>query len=228
MLMSRMFALAIAGSFVCANTQAATILSNSSFGYYNHGLGTLLDSSGVLDPFPCANIGCGDATVSYPSAPNLSAAAGQLGNWLGNSAPSGGAWSGSPLAVPGTWTVNTETAISYAINAGTGLANLHLSLGVDNGVFVWLNGVYVFGARAAGGSSLGEYVINSLPNLTGTNYLQVLREDHGGGTGFDILLTGDQVVRNVPEPSSIAMLGLGLLSVAALKRRGIYSRRKIR
>lgn len=203
-------------SAVSFGANAVTILNDASPGYYNSGLGTLLDTTGVTDPFPCANVGCGDLTLSFPSAPNLSAAAGPLGTWLTNAAPTGGAWSAAPQAIPATWAVNTETAISYAINAGAGLTNLQLSLGVDNGIFVWLNGTYLFGARAAGGSSLGEYSF-ALSNMSGINYLQILREDHGGGTGYDISLTADAV--KVPEPASVATLGAGLLALAFVARR---------
>src|SRR6185295_18233957 len=61
---------------------AASIVSASTPGQYNAGLGTLLDTSDPNGPFPCANIGCGDATVTFSAAPNLTAAAGALGNWL--------------------------------------------------------------------------------------------------------------------------------------------------
>ena len=198
--------------------RSATILDNSSLGYYNAGLGTSLDTLSFTGPFPCANISCGDLTLSFPAAPNLSAASGALGNWLTSSAPTGGAWSAAPIAIPGTWAVNSETAISYGINAGTGLTNLHLSIGVDNGVFVWLNGNYLFGARAPGGSVAGEYSLN-LPTLTGINYLQILREDHGGGTGYDIALTGDRAIARVAEPASIGMLLMGLAGIAWSLRR---------
>lgn len=207
--------IALSGISYAAN--AVTILNNASQGYYNSGIGTLLDTTGITDPFPCANVACGDLTLSFASAPNLSAAAGPLGTWLTNGAPTGGTWSAAPQAIPGTWAVNTETAISYAINAGAGLTNVQLSLGVDNGIFVWLNGSYLFGARAAGGSSLGEYSF-ALSNLSGINYLQILREDHGGATGYDISLTANVVVAAVPEPSSVAILGIGLLALAFAAR----------
>lgn len=203
-------------SSVSLAAHAITILSNGSAGYYNNGLGTLLDTSGVNDPFPCANVACGDAMLNFAAAPNLSAASAQLGSWLTSSAPTGGAWSAAPVAIPSAWTVNSETAIVYAINAAAGLTNVHLSLGVDNGVFVWLNGAYLFGARAAGGSALGEYTL-TLSDLTGLNYLQILREDHGGGTGYDILLTAD--VARVPEPATVAIFGLGLLGLAFATRK---------
>jgi hypothetical protein len=210
-------AIALCSASVAAN--AAVILDNASTGYYNAGLGTLLDSVVPNAPFPCANVGCGDATLSFLSAPDLSAAAAPLGTWLTNSAPTGGTWSAAPQAIPGTWAVNTETAVVYAIDAGSGLNNLNLSLGVDNGVFVWLNGSYLFGARAAGGSSLGEYSLG-LSNLVGVNYLQILREDHGGGTGYDISLTGD-VARSVPEPASLTLFGLGLMGLGFARRKSV-------
>lgn len=203
-------------SLVAPASQATIILDNSSQGLYNSGIGTLLDTLGTTDPFPCANIACGDLTLSFPAAPNLSAASAPLGAWLTNPTAPGGAWSASVGAIPSTWAVNSETAIIYAINAGAGITNLSLLLGVDNGIFVWLDGSYLLGARAAGGSVLGEYSA-ALPNLTGTHYLQLLREDHGGATGFDIQLSGNAVV--VPEPGTLALLSMGIGALALRRRK---------
>lgn len=210
-----------AALFGMSAAQAVVILNDASTGYYNNGLGTSLDTFGASDPFPCANVACGDAALNFPAAPNLSAAAGALGSWLTNSAPTGGAWSAAPQAIPGTWAVNAETAIVYAIDAGSGLSGLNLRLGVDNGIFVWLNGNYLFGARAAGGSTLGEYV-RSLPDLSGLNYLQILREDHGGATGYAIELTGTVVA--VAEPSVLALFAFGLFALAYRRRISVGKR----
>ncbi len=207
---------ALLGLSAVGSADAAVILDGSSLGRYNASIGTSLDTLGMSDPFPCANIACGDATVSFPTAPNLSAAAAVLGDWLTNPASPGGAWT-SAQAIPSTWAVNSETAIIYEIGAGGGLANVGLSLGVDNGIFVWLDGNYLFGTRRAGGSSPGEYVL-ALPDLTaGTHYLQIMREDHGGATGYAIQLTAD--VRKVPEPGTLALLGFTLTGLAVTRRR---------
>jgi hypothetical protein len=207
-------------ALVSIAANAAPIVTNSTLGYYNSGLGSSLDTLGVNDPFPCANVACGDNSLTFLSAPNLAAAAGPLGNWLTNAAPTGGSWSATPQAIPSAWAINTETAIVYAINAGTGLTHVNLSLGVDNGIFVWLNGTYLFGARAGGGSSLGEYSFD-LADMTGLNFLQILREDHGGATGYDISLTADRTVIAVPEPGSLGLLALALLAFGCIVRKSI-------
>jgi hypothetical protein len=206
--------------FVTATASAAVILNNASTGRYNNAIGMSLDTAGATDPFPCANVACQDQEVAYPTAPDLSAAGATLGNWLTNPAAPGGAWGPAGQFIPLTWAVNTETAIIYEIDAGIGLTNLELLLGVDNGVFVWLDGVYQFGARRSGGASPNEYPIG-LPDLaTGTHYLQILREDHGGGTGFDISLTGDRArIAAVPVPATLALFGIGLAGLALTQRR---------
>jgi hypothetical protein len=205
---------------------ALVILDGSTPAYYNDSLGELLNGTNpVFDDngvntflFPNNNSQPNDPTIaSVGAAPSLAAAAGVLGNWLADPANLNANWSG-PQVIPGTWAVNSETAIVYAIDAGAGLSNtnLLLDIGVDNGIFVWLNGVFVGGQLAPGVATIGEFSVN-LPDLIGVNYLQVLREDHGGGTGYSIRLAGD--VTPVPEPGTLMLLSAGLLSLGFAARR---------
>jgi hypothetical protein len=182
---------------------AAVIIDGDTQGYYNAGLGDII---AVV----------GDPTVNPAPAPDLSGVA-NLGTWLTAAAPSGGTWSAGPQAIPATWDVITETAIVYEINAGTGLSNVHIDLGVDNGIYVWLNGNYLFGAMQSGGANINEYDID-IPSLAaGKHYLQILREDHGGSTGYLIQMTADRTA--VPAPGALALLGIGLAGLGFVRRR---------
>lgn len=208
--LSSLAAALLIGLAGAGTAHADVLIDNATTGYYNAGIGTLLN--GTSSAFPTNT----DPVLNFNTAPDLSAAATQLGDWL---APNptlttpGATWSASPMAIPSTWTVGTETAILYTLGGpNVALQNVVVSIGVDNGVFAWLDGVFLGGFLRPGGASPGEHVFN-LGNLSaGTHRLQILREDHGGLTGWTILANGTPVV--VPEPSSVALSLIGMAAAA--------------
>jgi len=199
---------------------SALIIDNSTTGYYNSNIGEVLNGTNQFNGtflFPYNNSNPNDPTINPAPEPNLSSASAILGDWLGDPANLNSYWAG-PQSIPSTWTVNSETAIVYEVDAGTGLQNVQGLFGVDNGLFVWLDGTFISGALAPGGAILGEYSY-IFPNLSaGTHYLQILREDHGGATGWQINLSGDQAAP-VPEPTTMLLFGTGLIGLAGWGRK---------
>lgn len=201
--------------------QAATLIDNSTQGYYNNGIGTKLDATNVVNGvsmFPKT----GDYWVTYDAshAPDLTAATSALGAWLTDPTNAGGSWSSAPVAIPTSWTVKHEDAVIYELNGGTtGLANVLASITVDNGVYVWLNGQFVGGGMAA--KNQNSTFSFDLGNLgAGANYLQLLREDHGGKTAYGISVSGDFAApAAVPLPASGLLLAGAAAGLTALRRR---------
>jgi hypothetical protein len=197
------------------SAHGAVIIDGTTSGLYNDGLGDLfaLDGPGgfLLGP----NVSEGDPTVAFGTDPLASvvypAAFGT--DWLGGNY-AGGSWSGAPVPIPSTWTVNSETAIVYDFTLA-GSSDIHMDLGVDNGILVWLDGAYIFGAQAGGGSSIDEYDVDLTSVPGGAHSLQILREDHGGGTDFDILVDATTAV---PVPATLLLLFTGLAAGAVARR----------
>lgn len=206
--------------------QAATLIDGSTQGLYNSGLGTVLDGSnplgGGVAMFPIANVAGGDPTLDIPAGtpPDLTPADSQLANWLTDPANPGGTWSAGKVAIPATWDVNTETAIIYELDGGiSGLSNVVASFGVDNGIFVWLNGTFLGGHLRPGGVLPGEFTLNIGSVGAGLNFLQILREDHGGSTGYNVAVTGDPAPTNVvPLPAAGWLLLAGLGGLGLMRR----------
>jgi hypothetical protein len=211
-----------AGVFLlaCSNLSFAArvkVLDGGDFGYYNDSIGTVLDHTNEIDPqvlylFPGPDQQEGDPVLNPAPEPDLSAAAGVLGQWLNTPPVLNANWRG-PGPIPYDWKVNTETAVIFRFDTGgAGLRDFVLEIGADNGIYVWLDGVYRHGAFAPGGAREWEYFIPLGDLAAGTHYLQLLREDHGVENGFRMKLTA------VPEPATLALLCLGILRIGTGSR----------
>tara|TARA_R110000787_G_scaffold31721_3_gene84047 strand:- start:977 stop:1639 length:663 start_codon:yes stop_codon:yes gene_type:complete len=198
---------------------AVVLVTTADPGFYNNSIGTVLNGTngGETGPFPDTD----DLNRVFNTAPDLSAASGALGNWLTDPLNLNGNWS-LQNPVPNSWTAGTEVAVIYQFNT-LGATNVVAKFGVDNGIFAWLDGNYVFGERGPGGPVAGEYEI-ALGNLTaGTHFLQLILEDHGATNGYTVEITADEFIPGpppaIPEPATLALFGLGLAGL-------LYRRRK--
>lgn len=184
-------------------TQAVVYVDGNTPGCYNDSLGTVLDGTAPQFPIPYGS-GGGDPTFLPASEPDLTAATNILGNWFAPQLGLNSYWR-SVATIPSTWELNTETAIIYLIDAGpNGIADLRADLDEDNGIYVWVNGEFKFGARLPGlPSPLGQFEHTNIflgDLLPGSNYIQILREDSGIASGYQIRLTGTQLTTNQQPP----------------------------
>jgi len=97
---------------------------------------------------------------------------------------------------------------------------LALNVAMDNGFVIFINGQQVAKDNAEGGTYYWEYTFNidsSVLNM-GINYVNVLAEDHGGLTFFDMQLIANTPNTPVPEPSLMVLLGISFIGLVGLRR----------
>jgi hypothetical protein len=190
------------------------LLNNNSPGFYNDSLDDIYpgNTTNLLSTFfPGPNVSTGDPTQNFSKPPNLSSI-NELGDWLSNpkKAVRNGYWR-KLQTIPQNWAANTETAIIYEIDGGdSGFSNVKGKFGVDNGILIWVNGKYKFGAIAVGEAYPQEYSVDLGDLKPGKNYIQILREDHGVRTGYYISVTGthsnsSSYSRKIPDISSAVL-----------------------
>ncbi|MEA5620583.1 DUF4114 domain-containing protein [Cronbergia sp. UHCC 0137] len=178
------------------NIDRVELVNNSTQAYYNDNLGNLYpgDPEDPLAQFFFAPNGTDTQNFfdgQYTEAPDLSEIS-QLENWLvaPEQALQNVFWS-ELQTIPLSWNINDENAIIYEVDGGTtGISDVVGSFGVDNGLFIWVNGEYKFGANGPGVVEPGEYQVNLGDLNPGRNYIQVLRQDYGGVDGYDVQITG--------------------------------------
>lgn len=188
---------------------AVTVIPTGDTAFVNESIGTTLNGTSIAFPTsgdPSLVFGPGDE-------PDLSAAAAILGDWLGTPPTLNMAtgWSATETTVPSSWTVGTEIALVYEFEVTQSLTDVIASVGVDNGVFVWIDGVFVGGQMQPGTAIPGEYMFDLGSLGVGTHYLAFLLEDHGGATGFDLEVTAE-VGQEVPLPFGALLFGTGLVA----------------
>lgn len=115
------------------------------------------------------------------------------------------------------WFNNTNLALQRTYYLDGVLTSLTLNITADNGFILFINGTQVAKENDSGGFSYWEYTqsIDSSVFTQGDNIIEVIAEDHGVSTYFDMELTGNVV----PIPEAIWLLGSGLIGIVGIRKK---------
>lgn len=137
---------------------------------------------------------------------------------FGNSGSIGGLFT---VPVRTTWPAGTDVYVFKTFTLGQPVA-MTAKTAVDNGYDIYLNDVWVSGANAEGYTSHWEYTefIPASSFKPGLNWIAFHLEDHGGATGWNFALLGDEKgLAAAPLPSTLILVGSNLVGFLMLRIR---------
>ena len=119
------------------------------------------------------------------------------------------------------WAPDTDLALRTTFDLSGTLSNLMLNVASDNGFAIFVNGQQIAKDNAEGYTNKWEYTYNvgSSAFKQGINRIDVLAEDHGGWTFFDMKMTGDVAAPVVPAPGALVLGWMGLGLIGWVKKR---------
>ncbi|MBN2013087.1 PEP-CTERM sorting domain-containing protein [candidate division KSB1 bacterium] len=194
-------------------------------------IGLMLSFSSQAFSTPTTFVTSGDywqyQTLSFDLRPIWNSVTYTTFNWNNNNWQDGQAAFGNPYSAGFPyntyWQAGTDLALKTEFEITGNLNSVILNVASDNGFIVFINGVQVAKEWADGYTSYWEYTKtpSTTPFQFGLNTISVFAEDNGGATFFDLQLGGD--VSPIPEPASVALMGIGFISMGLL---GYYRRKK--
>ncbi len=198
--------------FKYINASGSTSVGTPAADWYTNGFD---DSSWYEGPAP------------FSSGPT----SGTIGDYANAPSPFDGAADPVPSAYT-PWAVSYDPYLrtTFTLAAQT---NLTVWMAVDNGInSMYINGTLATaGVNAEGAAFRWEHVfdIDASHTVAGENTFALQLEDHGGATGFVMMITGDAPGEQttfttnpptaVPAPGGLALLALSLFGIAGIRRK---------
>ena len=196
--------------------QSELLVNNATLGYYNFA-GNALDNTDPWFPHPVPP----DPTLLNAPEPDRQALVSKAG--LGallvdNPLAGGGLGSGwGPLrTIPSSWTPTTETRSSTRSTPARWASRTSPATSASTTASTSRSTAATSSApwNPAPSSPASETPASPSATCTPANYLQILREDHGGGTGHLIEVSGTRVTSD-PNAARLLLAGAGA-SIATL------------